>query len=97
MTTRTNTNLVLETHNIFTQTQGPQGREVLVRGRRLKTGDRPHSARAQARPWAGMSTRSASGVTALGRLSVGDKVLEAGFPPAAASGGRASASRPTSP
>lgn len=36
MTTRTNTNLVLETHNIFTQTQGPQGREVLVRGRRLK-------------------------------------------------------------
>lgn len=45
MTTRTNTNPVLETHNVFFQTQGPQGREVPVRGRRLRqaTGHTAHA------------------------------------------------------
>lgn len=36
MATRTNTNPVLETHNVFSQIQGPQGLEVPVRGRRLR-------------------------------------------------------------
>lgn len=45
MATRTNTNPVLETHNVFIQTQGPQGQEVPLRGRHLRqaTGHTAHA------------------------------------------------------